>query len=220
MIERKFIADRLKEQRVQEFIASQLGTGYSRIEIKRTPLGERIIVYTTKPGLLVGRRGENIKSITKVLKTRFKMENPQMEIGNVENPLLDAYSVADNIKSTFERFGPKRFKYVSYNMLENVMRAGALGVEIVISGRGVPGRRAKSWRFITGHLKKSGDISENYVQKAHTVAQLKTGAIGIKVKILHSTVKRPDMVTFKEIAKEEKDGKEARAEADAKEPAQ
>lgn len=197
MIERKFVAQKMKELKVQEYIVSQIGPGaQSRIEIKQTPLGEKIIVYTTRPGLIVGRRGENINKLTKTLKEKFKMENPQIEIGEIPNPLLDADAVADRIVYTLERFGPKRFKAIGYDSIKKVMGAGALGVEIQIGGRGVPGSRAKSWRFFLGYLKKSGDISDNYVLKAKKVVHLKTGIIGVKVRIMHPDTRLPDKINI------------------------
>jgi len=203
MIERKFVSEKLKEFQVQEYIASTLSkAGHNRIEIKRTPLGEKIIVYTTRPGLIVGRKGENIKKLTVVLKKKFKMENPQIEIGEIENPLLDAGAVADQIVYTFERFGTKRFKFTGYDTLTKILDAGAIGAEIVISGK-VPGARAKSWRFSAGYLKKSGDIAENYALNAKVVAHLKTGSIGVKVTILPPTIVLPDSIKIKEEKKPE-----------------
>lgn len=202
MIERKFVAQKLKERQVQEYVAQSLTkVGHSKIEIRRTPMGEKIIVYTTRPGLIVGRKGENIKKLTQTLKKRFNLENPQIEIAEIDNPLLDAGAVADRIAYTFERFGPKRFKFLGYDMLKKIIDAGALGAEIVIGGRGVPGSRAKSWRFTAGHLKKSGSISEEKMDRASVVASLKTGSIGVKVAIMHSTVILPDKITIRELEK-------------------
>ena len=195
MIERKFVAQKLKERQVQEYVAQNLTkAGHCRVEIKRTPMGEKIIVYTTRPGLIVGRKGENIKKLTQTLKKKFNLENPQIEIGDINNPLLDAGAVADQIAYTFERFGPKRFKFLGYDMLTKIMGAGAIGAEIVIGGRGVPGSRAKSWRFSAGHLKKSGSIAQDEVDKASVAALLKTGSIGVKVLIMHPDIQLPDKI--------------------------
>ena len=199
MIERKFIAQNIKEKLVQEFVASQLArSGHSKIEIKRIALGERIIVYTNRPGLIVGRKGENIKKLTLTLKKKFNMENPEIEVAEIGNPFLNPHSVADSIISTFERFGAKRFKVVGYEMLSRVMQAGAMGAEIVIGGRGVPGARAKSWRFSSGYLKKSGNVAETGVLYASAVANLRSGSVGIKVKIMPNDVILPDRITIKE----------------------
>jgi len=85
------------------------------------------------------------------------------------------------------------------------MRAGALGIEIVVSGK-VPSARAKSWRFYSGYLKKCGDIAIMGVRKADAQAQLKTGVIGVKVKIMPPDIKLPDdieLIEEKEIKIEE-----------------
>ncbi|MBL7100872.1 MAG: 30S ribosomal protein S3 [Nanoarchaeota archaeon] len=203
MIERKFVSEKLREFKVQEYIAATLNkAGHNRVEIKRTPLGEKIIVYTTRPGIIVGRKGENIKKLTVVLKKKFKMENPQIEIEEIENPLLDAGAVADRIIYTFERYGTKRFKFTGYDTIKKMLDAGAVGAEIIISGK-VPGKRAKTWRFVAGYLKKSGDVAENHMLKAIASAHLKTGALGVQVKILHPSVILPDTIRIKEEEKPE-----------------
>ena len=176
MIEKQIVSKKVKENLLEGYVAEQISSkAYSKIEIKKTPLGERILVYTSKPGLVVGRAGSNITKLTKNLKTKFDMENPQVEVVELENPDLDAKSIADRIVSSFERYGPKRFKSIGYRSLQNIMDAEALGAEIVISGRGVPSSRTKTWRFSAGHLKKSGDISENHMEKTISVAHLKSG---------------------------------------------
>ena len=200
MIERQFVAQRLKEFRVQEYIEQELGrSGYSHTQIKRTPLGEKVIVYTSRPGLVVGKKGENIQRLTQVLKRRFKMENPQIEIGEIQNPFLDVHYVADRIASTFERFGSKRFKAIGYRTLQNIMDAGAMGAEIVIAGK-VPSARAKSWRFKVGYLKKSGDISESKISRETLASNLKSGTIGVKVSIMTPDILLPDRLVIKPAA--------------------
>ena len=119
----------------------------------RTPLGEKIIIYTSRPGLIVGRKGENIKKLTKNLKKKFDLENPQIEIAEVDKIMLDPQIVAERIASSLERFGSNRFKGIGHKTMEEVIQSGALGIEIVISGK-IPGARAKSWRFYKGYLKK------------------------------------------------------------------
>lgn len=202
MIEKKFVSQKLKEFQVQEYIKSQLAkTGYSHTEIKRTPLGEKIVIYTTRPGLVVGRKGENIQNLTNTLKRRFKMENPQIEIGEIENPMLDVDFVSDRIVSTLERYGSQRFKSIGYKTLQNIMDTGAMGAEIVISGK-VPGARARTWRFSAGYLKKSGDISLNFVKRSYGIAHLKPGIVGIKVSIMLQDTPLPDKIVFIEGEKE------------------
>ena len=216
MIERQFISQKLKEKQVQDYLHSQLRkTGYSHTEIKRTPLGEKIIVYTTHPGIVVGRKGENIQKLTATLKKRFKMENPQIEIAEIENPMLDVAYVCDRIVSVLERLGSQRFKSVGYKTLQGIMDAGAMGAEIIISGK-VPSARARSWRFSAGYLKKSGDASENYVKRAYDYAKLKPGVIGIRVSIMPPDLILGDRIDIKEKIEQEQIKEKPEAEKNEK----
>lgn len=193
MIERQILAQKLKEKEIEDFIFSHLGKlSCSHVKMQRTPLGEKIIVYTSRPGLIVGKKGANIRAITTILKSRFNMENPQIEVEEISSPATDAASVARTLISGFQRFGPKRFKAMAYRALDEALKAGASGIEVVISGRGVPGERAKTWRFSAGYLKKSGDISASFMDRCYEGCDIKSGTIGIKVSILHSDVILPD----------------------------
>ncbi len=207
MIERDIIKKSLKEFGIKEYMSEIIAKpGYSHTEIQKTPLGEKVVVYTSKPGLIVGSKGKGIKELTEVLKNKFGLENPQIEVSEIDRPFLNPKSVAKDIVSSFERFGPRRFKFTGYKMLESIMAAGAQGAEIVITGRGIPSTRSKSWRFSAGHLKKSGNVSENLVSRGYAIAHLKSGAIGVKVMILTPDVELPDTITIKEaIVVEEKE---------------
>lgn len=198
MIEKKMMAQKMKEHVIKEFISKELPRScYSNLELKKTPLGEKILIYTSRPGLVVGGKGANVQRLTEMLKRNFQMENPQIEVVEIDNPSLDPLSVAEKIVSSFERFGPKRFKSLGYGALQDIMNAKALGAEIVISGRGVPSSRSRRWRFLAGHLKKSGDISESYVKRAQAVAHLKSGSVGVQVSILTADVRLPDDIKLK-----------------------
>src|SRR3989344_2534993 len=204
MIERKIVAKNVREYLVHEYISKELPkASCSKIELKKTPLGEKIIVHTSRPGLVVGKKGVNIQRLNEILKNKFEIENPQVEIAEIENPNLDPKSVAERIVSSFERFGPKRFKSIGYRTLQEIIDAGAIGAEIVISGRGVPSSRAKTLRFISGHLKKSGNVSENLIKRGLSVARLKSGSVGVKVSILTPDIKLPDDIKFINIKVEE-----------------
>jgi len=194
MIEREFIIQKTKEYYIKQYIEGKLkGVGISQIKLKKIPLGEKIILYTSRPSLIVGSKGANIRDLTRVLKKEFKLENPQIEINEVKDVFLDAKIVAERIASSLERFGSARFKSVGHKIMENVINSGALGVEVLISGK-IPGARAKSWRFYQGYLKKCGDIAVEGVRKAKTTAVLKTGVIGIQVAIMPPDLVLPDSV--------------------------
>jgi small subunit ribosomal protein S3 len=222
MIERKFVLQKIKEHEIQDYIAGTLkNVGHSHTKMVKTPLGEKIIIYASRPGLIVGRRGQNIKQLTKTLKKKFNLENPQIEISEVENLNLDANVVAERIVDFLERFGSQKFKAVGHKVMSDVMDAGALGIEIIISGK-IPSSRAKSWRFYSGYLKKCGDISLTGVNKAELQAKLKKGVIGVKVRIMPPETKLPDNIELvkerEEIIEEVKgvEGKEEGEEGDEK----
>ena len=198
MIERKLLKLKMKEYEIENYIASTLkNAGHSHTKLVRTPLGEKIIIFASRPGIVVGRKGENIKKLTNTLKRKYKLENPQIEISEVENPNLDAQIIAERIASTLERFGLKRFKATGHKTLGDVMNSGAIGVEIVMSGK-IPSTRARSWRFYAGYLKKCGDIALTGVKTAHASAQLKSGTVGIRVKIMPPDTKLPDDIEVTE----------------------
>jgi len=198
MIERKFVAEKFNEFQIREYISHTLkNAGHSTTKLIKTPLGEKIVIYASRPGLVVGRKGENIKKLTNTLKKKFHLENPQIEIAEVEDPLLDANIVAERIASTIERFGIQKFKAIGHKTMQDVMNAGALGIEIRLSGK-IPSSRAKSWRFYVGYLKKCGDIAIEGVKRANASAQLKSGTIGIKVRIMPPDIKLPDDIELTE----------------------
>lgn len=193
MDEKKFVAFKKKEYAMKKYVWNSLGKGkVSAIRVEYTPIGEKIVVATDKPGLIIGSRGEKIDLLTRVLKQKFKLENPNIEISEIGNASLDAQLVADRIALDLEKFGNLKFKNIAYKELVKIMKAGALGVEIRLSGK-LPSDRAKSWRFAAGYLKKVGD-SAKVVDKAQSVALTKLGISGIKVSILPPNAKIHDRI--------------------------
>ncbi len=183
MEERNVVKFKKDEFSIKEYIKSVLGKGkISKVRIEYTPIGEKVIISTNKPGLVIGKRGERIEELTNVLKTKFKLENPRVEIEEIKQPEFDAQIIADEIALGLERLGPLKFKVIAYRSLQKIMDAGALGVEIILGGK-LPGSRAKTWRFSQGYLKKIGD-SAKVVDRAKAVAQTKPGTVGVKVSIL------------------------------------
>ena len=179
----KFVNFKKEEFGVKEYIKGELGKGkISNVSIEYTPVGEKIIISTSKPGLVIGRRGEKVDILTKVLKKRFKLDNPHIEINEIREPRLDAQTIADEIALLLERRGSLKFKVIAYKMLQDIMKAGALGTEIVLSGK-LPSDRARTWRFAQGYLKKTGEPSK-VVNRAQSQAATIAGTIGIEVSIL------------------------------------
>ncbi|MGB9708350.1 MAG: 30S ribosomal protein S3 [Candidatus Pacearchaeota archaeon] len=193
MMEKKFVEAKMQEHAIKEFIKAKIGKGkVSDVKIERTPIGEKIIIATAKPGLVVGRGGEIIRELHDSLKKRFKLENPQVEVSEIMDPIFDAQTVADQIALALEKFGPLSFKLVAYHEMERIARAGALGAEIRLGGK-LPSERAKNWRFAFGYLKKTGG-SLNIVNSAKATAFTRPGSIGVKVSIVPKNAKIPDKI--------------------------
>ncbi len=197
MEEKNVVKFKKEEFAVREHIKKSLGKGkISKVKIEYTPVGEKIIISTNKPGLIIGRGGEKIMELTTILKTKFKLENPHIEIDEIKEPEFDAQVNADEIALALERFGPLKFKVVAYRTLQKIINAGALGAEIRLSGK-LPGARAKSWRFAQGYLKKTGD-SAKVVDRAQSKAQTKPGTVGVKVSILSPNALLKDRIIVDE----------------------
>ncbi|UZE93634.1 MAG: 30S ribosomal protein S3 [Candidatus Pacearchaeota archaeon] len=216
MIKKKFIEAKKQEFEIKEFIKTQLGKGrVSDIKIERTPVGEKIVIITSRPGLVIGRGGEIIQKVNTSLKKRFKLENPQIEVSEIQEAIFDAQTVADQIALSLERFGPLSFKLIAYRELDGISKAGALGAEIRLSGR-LPSERSRSWRFAFGYLSKTGAIADIIVNRAQAKAFTRPGVVGVKVAIVPRDAKIPDKISIsKKIIEEEIKEKLKKAEEEA-----
>lgn len=220
MIERKFIEKGIRNSEMEAYLNKSLERAdYSHSDIKRTPLNTRIVIHAGRPGVVIGHAGSKINEMTGAIKNIFKIDNPQIEVKTVENQELDARVIAKQIASSLER-GTKHRQIVNI-MLKKIMGAGAIGVEITVSGK-ITGSRSRTEKFMSGYLKKCGNTSDVHTQRAFEKATLKAGVIGIKVKLM-STM--PSVLsiekTIEEKAQEkeaEKKEKEEKEKEDDKEP--
>ncbi len=207
-IERKFIADNFRKLEVKEFLEKGLDrAGCGEIDIQRTPQGTRVIVYAQRPGLVIGRKGGSIRKSTNILKTEFHIDNPQIEVNELEISELNAKVMAKSITSAIER--GIHFRRAAYTALRRIMEAGARGVEIKVSGK-LTGDRSKTVKFTDGSMKHCGEPALIYVEKGQATASPKPGITGVTVKIIPPGVKLPDEIGFL-------DGEEIEAEKKAKE---
>ncbi|MFW6283202.1 MAG: 30S ribosomal protein S3 [Minisyncoccales bacterium] len=193
MEEKQTIDFKKKGFNVRAYVKNFVGKGkVSKVKIEYIPVGEKIIISTHKPGLIIGRKGEKIQELTRILKEKFKLENPYIEIDEIKEPALDAQLMADEIAIKLEKMGAIKFKVIAYRTLQRIMDAGALGAEIRLNGK-LPGARARPWRFAQGYLKKTGDNAK-VVDRAQSRAETKPGTAGIKVSILSKEAKLLDRI--------------------------
>lgn len=193
-IERNFIKKALGVQQVKEYLEKKLRkAGISKILIQKTPVATRLSLFVRRPGLVVGKGGEGIKELCKILEEEFKIENPQIDVIEIENPALDPALVAEKIAKTIETSG-KNIKQMLRFALKDIMDAGAIGAEIRVAGKlAGKGGRAKAMCVREGYLKKSGDMVQ-YVTEGRYVAYPKSGAIGVRVRIVPPGVVFPDKI--------------------------
>jgi len=181
-VERKFIEDALVRYQVSSFLRSRLErVGFSNVTIQRTPMVTRITVEVANPGRLIGKKGRSIKRLTDTIAEEFGISEPQIAVVPVEKielePLLMARFVVKRIESD------KPLRPTIHMVLKKIMDSGALGAEIVVSGKIVAkGGKAKSMKVSAGYVPKAGDIIRK-LRKGSAVARPKYGAINVRVTI-------------------------------------
>ncbi|MFH1751361.1 MAG: 30S ribosomal protein S3 [archaeon] len=215
MIEKKFVLEGIKRVKLEHYLKKELSkAGFTKAEVVKTPLVTRIIVSTTKPGLAIGKKGQNIRALTKDMEEKFGIENPQLEIKEITNIYLNAAAIVNEMKSSMERGHP--WRSVAYRTMQQIEKAGALGAEIFLAGNlAGKGQRKRKQRLVQGYMKKAGQQTK-LVDKAKDTAYLKFGTIGIKVSLVHPDTVFPDKIG-KEILLKSKEEKEKPAETEGKE---
>ncbi len=150
--------------------------GVSRIEIERFPGKVKVVVHTAKPGILIGRKGDNVKKI------RTKLEavvgkKIDLEIKEIKSPDLDAFLVANNIAEQLER----RISYqrAMKRALQQAIRQGALGIRVEVSGRLSGAEMARTINMREGQVPRQTLRAD--IDFAKTNALTTYGQIGVKV---------------------------------------
>jgi len=195
-----FIEKELKKALLDEYLAEELRmAGYSSCEVVKTPLGTRITITALRPGLIIGRRGTRIKELSKTIEEKFNYPNPIISVVEVQVPEFDPRIMAWQVARAIAR--GYRYRRVGFWVLRSIMEAGAVGAEIIISGK-LRTQRSRYEKFSDGVLLKSGEIAERLVKKAKTTVLMKQGIIGVKVAILPSS---PEYEEFLEMERREKE---------------
>jgi small subunit ribosomal protein S3 len=187
-----FIEDSIKKKEIDEFLQNEFErAGYGGVSITKTPLGTHLVIYTMRPGLVIGRGGETIRALSTVLEEKFQLPSPQISVAEIEVPELNAYVVASKIASALKR--GVHYRRAGFWGITQAMEAGALGIEIIISGK-LRTDRARYEKFIEGYLPKSGEPPRKYMRKAELHVHLKPGTLGVRVSLLPPDAQFPDQV--------------------------
>jgi small subunit ribosomal protein S3 len=191
-IVKRFITESIKKTELDEFLQKKLErAGYGGVDLSKTPLGTHVVIYAMRPGIVIGRGGETIKDLAATLEENFKISNPQISVSEIEVPEFNAHVVASRVASALQR--GVHFRRAGFWALNQVMDAGALGVEIVISGK-LRTERARFEKFRAGYFPRCGEPALRYMKKAEAHVQLKPGIIGVRVKLMPPDAKFPDKI--------------------------
>src|SRR5512139_345278 len=96
--ERKFIAENIRRVLLKEYLMHTVDrAGFGGVDVQRTPMGTRVTLTTERPGIVIGRKGSAIKMLTTEIERRFKYDNPQIEVQEVEDPNLNAQIMAEKL---------------------------------------------------------------------------------------------------------------------------
>ena len=126
MIEKDFVTEGLRRTKIDEYLEKELErAGYGGMEIQVTPLGTMVVVYAERPGMVIGRGGKTVRQITQNLKNNFDLDNPQVEVKEVNVPELNARIMASKIANMLQR--GMHFRRVAYSTIRKIMGAGAQG---------------------------------------------------------------------------------------------
>ncbi len=192
--ERKFVTENIRRVLLKEYLMSRVGrAGFGGLDVQRTPMGTRVTLITERPGLVIGRRGEAIKSLTKAIEDDFNFNNPQIEVQEVENPNLNAQIMAEKLANALERGW--HFRRAGHSTVRRIMDNGARGCQVIISGK-LTGQRHRTEKFKEGHIKYCGQAKLNFMHQGFAAAKLKPGIIGVTVQIMDPRARLPDEITI------------------------
>ena len=176
--------------------------GFSHAEISKTPIGTRVALHVTRPGIVIGRKGSGIRELTEKLSTDFGLKNPQISVVEIEKPDLSPSVMCNRMASHLER--GTAFRRATMWTLKQIMESGAMGVQITISGK-LRGDRSAFEKHTQGILPRAGHHAEVIVDE--DIAHVKTamGLIGIRIRI---AIKEKLIPEFEMIAEKPKKGQD------------
>ena len=190
--ERKFVTENIRRVLLKEYMMSKAGrAGFGGLDVQRTPMGTRVTLITERPGLVIGRRGEAIKSLTRAVEEDFSFNNPQIEVQEVENPNLNAQIMAEKLASALERGW--HFRRAGHSTVRRIMESGARGCQVTVAGK-LTGQRHRREKFKDGHIKFCGQAKLDFMEKGFANARMKPGVIGVTVQIMHPDARLPDEI--------------------------
>ena len=168
MLLNDFLKERIKE------------SGFSKVEISKTPTGTKITLHVTRPGIVIGRKGTGIKELTEKIEKDFGLKNPQISVEEIAKAELSPSVMCNRMSSHIQR--GTAFRRVTMWTMKQIMEAGAMGVQITISGK-LRGDRSAFEKHTMGVLPRAGNYAKDLVSEDITHTKTPMGLIGIKIRI-------------------------------------
>ena len=124
----------LKDIEVRDYLKKKLaGAGVSKIVIERPAKNAKITIYTARPGVVIGKKGEDIEHLRNELKKRMGLPDVGLNIEEVRKPEIDAQLISESITQQLEK--RIMFRRAMKRAMQNAMRLGAQGIKIMSAGR-------------------------------------------------------------------------------------
>lgn len=166
--------------KVRQFLRKQLQhASVSRIQIERPSHSARVVIHTARPGIVIGKKGEDIEKLRREIARLMALEvgNVQVNVEEIRNPEMDALLVAESVARQIER--RIMFRRVMKRAVQNTMRLGAEGIKINVAGRLNGAEIARSEWYREGRVPLH-TLSE-FIDYGLAEARTTYGIIGVKV---------------------------------------
>lgn len=154
--------------------------GFSHADVSKTPMGTRVALHVTRPGIVIGRKGVGIRELTDKLATDFNLKNPQINVVEIDKPELSPSVMCNRMASHIEH--GTAFRRATMWTLKQIMDSNAMGVQITISGK-LRGDRSAFEKHTAGILPRAGHHAEVIVTEDIAHVETPMGLIGIRIRI-------------------------------------
>ena len=168
----------VEDQQIRKFINKKYAAcSISKVDIERTANRVVVDIYTSRPGVLIGNKGAGVEELKKEVLNLTENKNVSINIKEVKKPDLDAMLVAQSICGQLEK--RVAFRRAMKQGMQKVMKAGAKGCKIMISGRLDGAEIARSEHYQEGMLPLQTLRSD--IDYANCIAKTTYGVLGVKV---------------------------------------
>ena len=205
-IVQQVINDKYERMLLQDFLRERIrDAGLDAAEIRLKSDGSHeVTLRVTKPGIVIGRKGSSIRELTESLERDHGMNRPQVSVQEIDRPDLSPSVMCSRMASHLER--GTAFRRAMMWTLQQVMEAGARGVQITVSGK-LRGDRSAFEKQTAGILPRAGDHADRVVREDVIDVKTPMGLIGIRIRIALADRYEPefDMKDAREVARRERE---------------